>query len=141
MLAPLKDRTILEREPAEATLQAENAALKLSLRQARQAQKRTATLTARQIVGLTNEINHLNEVNRLLQARLAELESGQAVIVLGQQLMALRQENDDLTEAAQRLWYLDRTLCAAHRECERLACERDAALAGLQACSAGRLMN
>lgn len=137
MLAPLKDRSILQRDCAgddhgETGLLAENAALRKSLRQSRQMQKRSATISTRQIVELTNNNHRLTELNRHLQARIIELESGQAIIALGQQLMALRQENDELADAAQRVWFLDRTLCAAHHECERLARERDSALNCLQ---------
>lgn len=137
MLAPLKDRSILERDdaaeqPAESDLQAENFALKQRLREVRQFQKRTATASTCRIVALTNENFRLAELNRNLQQRIDELESGQAIIGLGQQLMALQQENDELCDAAQRVWFLDRTLCATHHECERLARERDAALARLQ---------
>ena len=126
MLAPLKDRGILIR--AEDDAGDTETALRLALRQARQSQRRAATQGARQIVALTNEINRLTEVNRQLRSRLDELENGQTMTALGQQLMALRAENDALIAAAQRVWYLDRTLRAAHHECERLASERDTAL-------------
>ena len=57
--------------------------------------------------------------------RIAELESGQAIIELGRQLMELKDANEHLIVAAQRVWHLDKTICAAHRECERLSHERD----------------
>jgi len=142
MLAPLKDRNLIEREAGaktEAELHADNAALKLRLRQARQMQKRTATLSTRKIIELTNENHRLAELNGHLQKRLAELESGEAIVALGQQLMSIRQENEDLLEAAKGVWFLDRTLCAARRECERLARERDHALDCLQSRSGQRL--
>ena len=126
MLAPLKDRGILIR--AEDDAGDTEAALRLALRQARQSQRRAATMGARQIVALTNEINRLTEQNRQLRNRLDELENGQTLVAFGQQLMALRAENDALIAAAHRVWQLDRTLSAAHRECERLANERNAAL-------------
>jgi hypothetical protein len=137
MLAPLKDRSILQLDSSggelgETELLAEIAALRKSLRQSRQMQKRTATISTCQIVELTNKNHRLTELNRHLQARIIELESGQAIVALGQQLMALRQENDELADAAQCVWFLDRTLCAAHHECERLARERDSALNCLQ---------
>lgn len=142
MLAPLKDRNLIERDTGrktEAELAADNAALKLRLRQARRMQKRTATLSTRKIVELTNENQRLAELNCHLNKRLAELESGEAIVALGQQLMALCQENDDLLDAAKCVWFLDRTLCAARRECERLARERDHALNCLQSRSSPRL--
>lgn len=133
MLAPLKDRSVLEREPAPgiSKQEAETLALRLALRDARSAQRRSATLSARKIIELTNEVNRLAEFNARLQSRVDELENGQAVVALGQQLVALRHENEEMATAAHRLWFLDRTLCAAHRECERLARERDAALDSL----------
>lgn len=149
MLAPLKDRAVLERDdddpqrdlpPVEAypspdtgntRLASEIIALRLALRQSRRNQKRNATLAARKINNLSNEINRLAELNTKLQERLAEYESGQAVVRLGQQLMALHTANEELSAAAHRVWYLDKTLQAAHRECERLANERDSALSGL----------
>lgn len=134
MLAPLKDRSILARsgiadEPAGDT----ETVLRQALRQARMALRRAASRGARQVVGLTNDINRLSEQNRQLRQRLDELENGQTLVALGQQLMALREENDALIAAAQRVWTLDRTLCAAHRECERLARERDQAIDCLRA--------
>jgi hypothetical protein len=142
MLAPLKDRNLIERDTdcrTAAELHADNAALKLRLRQARQMQKRTATLSTRKLIELTNEKQRLAELNLHLQKRLAELESGETIVALGQQLMSIRQENDELLEAAKCVWFLDRTLCAARRECERLARERDNALDCLQSRSGQRL--
>lgn len=126
MLAPLKDRGILRR--AEPGADESAWTLREALRHARQAQKRAAIDGARQVVALKNEINRLSESNRLLQNRLDELENGQAIVALGQQLMAQRQENEMLLANAQRLCFLDRSLCAAQGECERLARARDAAL-------------
>lgn len=129
MLAPLKDRSVLERAP-EST---ETAVLRQALKQARKTQKRAATLAAARIAGLEQENGCLADANRQLQARITQLESGQALIALGQQLMALRTKNDELSAGLHQLWALDRNLCAAHRECERLARERDSALACLAA--------
>ncbi len=141
MLAPLKNRAILERAPAseddnlppligsdacrQSELEAENAALKSALRQARQTQRRSATINAKKSVAQANEILRLEEICRQLQQRIQKFESGQIIIELGQKLMELRDANEQLINAAQRVWYLDKTICAAHRECERLARERD----------------
>lgn len=136
MLAPLKDRSVLERDDevgAPTELAAENAMLRQALKQGRKAQKRAATLAAARIAGLERDQCSLAEANRQLQARLAQLESGQAVTALGQQLLALRTQNEELTDGLRQMWALDRNLCAAHRECERLARERDSALACLAA--------
>ena len=125
MLAPLKDRGILIRAENEA--RESESALRLALRNARQAQRRAATRGAREVIALTNEINRLSEANRQLRSRLDELESSQVLIALGQQLMALRAENDALIDAARRICHLERRLCAACDECENLASLRDTA--------------
>lgn len=142
MLAPLKDRNIIERRlnspqthegtpPTTAELLADNRWLRTALRQARHNQRRSATEAARQFVALTNDINRLEEQNAALRQRVEEFASGQGIVSLGQELMTLREANEQLIAAAQRVWHLDKTLCAAHHECERLASERDAAIARL----------
>lgn len=134
MLAPLKDRSQIEREPAStpderiARLETANAALTSALRQSRQAQKRSATLAARKIVAQANEISRLETMHRTTRQRLEALESGEAIVELGRRLMALNEANEQLIHAAQHVWTLDRTLCAAHEECARLARERDLAI-------------
>ena len=62
MLAPLKDRSILLRADDEST--DNEAALRLALRQARQAQRQAAEHGARQSIALTNEVARLSEHNR-----------------------------------------------------------------------------
>lgn len=151
MLAPLKNRALLERDDGDpqqdlppldghhaaprenARLASDNVALRQALRHARQAQKRSATLAARKIIELSNEINRLSEQNAQLRNRLTEHESGLAIVSLGQRLMVLQQANDELAAAAQRVWFLDKTLRAAHQECARLAAERDSAISGFDA--------
>jgi hypothetical protein len=140
MLAPLKDRSIIERDDRAdslamqplSDLQAENMALRLALRQARRSQRRSATLTTRQIISLNNEISRLQALNLSLQQQCEEFASGQAIVSLGQRLLALEANNEQLLAAAQQVWYLDKSLCAAHHECERLARERDAAISCLR---------
>lgn len=134
MLAPLKDRSLLEREPTIsaderiAQLEAANAVLTSALRQSRQAMKRNATLAARQSVAQANEISRLETLYHATRQRLAALESGQAIIELGRQLLALSAANDQLRDASHQLWRLDKCLGAAHAECARLARERDQAV-------------
>lgn len=133
MLAPLKDRSLIEREVDDepvrsARLIAENRALAAALRQSRQTQRRNATLAARKIVALTNETSRLSTLLDASRARVAELESGQAMIEMAQRLLALSEANERMAESARHAWMLDRTLCAAHEECARLAAERDHAL-------------
>ncbi|WP_306606676.1 hypothetical protein [Azonexus sp.] len=132
MLAPLENRALLEREPEEnspqeriSELEGENIALRQALRQARASQKRMATLNSNRSIEQTNRISTLETCCENYRARIAELESGQPIIELGRQLMEARDANERLIAAAQRVWHLDKTICAAHRECERLARERD----------------
>ena len=134
MLAPLKNRSLIEREPSlspeerVAQLESANLALRNALRQSRQAQKRSATLAARKIVAQDNEISRLETLRRTARERVEALESGQAIVELGRRLMALSEANEQLADAARRVWMLDKTLCAAHEECARLARERDLAI-------------
>lgn len=141
MLAPLKDRSILECDPGDPQtdlsdltpddrqyllrLEADNEALRSALRHARQSQRRSAQLAARRIIAQVNEINRLGEINTGQRQRLAEFESGQAIIELGCKLVQLSENNHHLCTAAQRVWFLEKTLGAAHAECARLAGERD----------------
>lgn len=148
MLAPLKNRDILERDPADpqsdlaapatpenrqvARMAAEIAALREALRQTRRTQRRNATATARQIVGQLNEINRLQTQNAALRQRLADLESGRAIIDLGRRLLQLSESNEQLSTTAQRVWFLEKTIAAAHAEYQRLSDERDALLFRLE---------
>lgn len=133
MLAPLKDRSILLRADDEST--DNEAALRLALRQARQAQRQAAAHGARQSIALTNEVARLSEHNRQLRNRLDELENGQVIVALSQQLMALRAENEALLAAAHRVCSLNQALHATRREGERLARARDDALDCLYDCT------
>ena len=134
MLAPLKDRSLIEREPnispnrRIAELEAANAALTGALRQARQAQRRSATQATRQHIAQANEISRLETLLQAARQRLDALESGQAIVELGRRLMALSDASEQLIDATRRLWTLDKTLCAAREECARMASERDQAI-------------
>lgn len=134
MLAPLTDRSLIEQEspgnqPATtdpvAELRAENAALRVALQLARRDQRLGATRAARKIVAQENELLRLQTLLDASRQRVAALESGQAIVDLGRRLMQLSAINEDLVSAARRVWILDKTLCAAHAECERIATERD----------------
>lgn len=149
MLAPLKNRGVLERDPADpqsdlagpaagesrqvARMAAEIAALREALRQTRRTQRKNATAAARQIVSQLNEINRQQTLNAALRQRLADFESGRAIIDLGRRLLQLSESNQQLNTAAQRVWFLEKTIAAAHTEYERLSLERDALLARLEA--------
>lgn len=121
LLAPLENRSLIERE-GEPALTAEQGN---ALRQARRELRRSAALAARKIVSQENEILRLRNFLESSQERVAALESGQAIVELGRRLMILSLRNDELQGAAERLWTLDKTLAAAHAECERLGEERD----------------
>jgi predicted nucleic acid-binding Zn-ribbon protein len=142
MLAPLKNRALLERDDGNplanldpvprdktdrviARLESEVAALSTALRQSRRAQRRSATISTRKIVSQLNEISGLKAIVAAQRERLADFESGQVMIELGHQLQQLSASNDDLSSAAHRVWQLEKTIRAAHAECERLAGERD----------------
>ena len=94
MLAPLKDRSLIERESPlsleerVAQLESANLALRTALRQSRQVQKRSATLSARKIVALSNEVSRLETLHSAARQRVERLESGEAIVELGQQLYA-----------------------------------------------------
>lgn len=71
-----------------------------------------------------------DEANR---HRLAEFESGQVVVHMGRKLLELQGANQQLLAGAQRAQELDKLLKAGQEERERLARERDGALAERQA--------
>ena len=134
MLAPLENRSLIEREPALSLeervtqLEAANLALRDALRESRQAQKRSATQAARKIVAQTNEISRLQSLLHASRERAAALESGQAIVELGRRLILLSEANAELAAAARRVCRLDKTLCTAHAECLRLSSARDQAI-------------
>lgn len=136
MLAPLKDRSILETAPADALFDEpascydntaelinEIDALKHALRQSRDEQRRSALDSAAKIIAQTNEISLLKETNLRLTNRLNTLESGEAIIQLGQKLVAISARNDMLNLATERLSKMDKALSIACRECEYLVHE------------------
>lgn len=151
MLAPLKNRAILERDPGDPQsdlaaaderrrldrLSDENTALREALRQSRRALRRSAAAAARRIVAQENEISRLQTLNAAQGQRLADLESGRAIIDLGRRLLALSESNRQLSTTAQRVWFLEKTIEAAHAEYERLSRERDGLLDRLAAAPGG----
>ena len=142
MLAPLKNRRQLERDSADpqgdlnlpaaeesashiARLESEVAALSLALRHARRAQRKSATEATRKIIAQDNEISRLNELTARLRQRLRKFEAGQSVIELGCQFQQLGAASSEYDDAQHRVWFLEKTIRAAHAECQRLAGERD----------------
>lgn len=138
MLAPLKNRAILEKEPADsshpddaeglkcAQLEADVSTLRQALRESRAALRRSATQSAQKLIAQANEISRLKALNAYTAKRLADLESGHAIIELGRKLIELSEANHSLCGAAQRVWCLEKTIRAAHGEYQRLSSERDA---------------
>jgi seryl-tRNA synthetase len=131
MLAPLKDRSILARS-GEGSDRDTESTLRQALREARQTLRLAAAKGARQTVALINDIHRLNEENRQLRQRLDELENGQVIVALGQQMMSLRAENDAMIAAVRRVCHLNRRLRAAHGECKHLSTAREHALDHLE---------
>jgi cell division protein FtsB len=148
MLAPLKNRDILECDLADPQsdlslpspiqqrqydrMATEVTALRQALRESRRAQHKSATSATRRIVSQINEINRLKTLNHNLQKKLADYQSGQAIIELGRRLVELSENNHLLSQTAQRAWFLEKTLQAAHSEFANLAAERDALLQQIQ---------
>ncbi|WP_161493273.1 DUF2325 domain-containing protein [Zoogloea sp. LCSB751] len=64
-----------------------------------------------------------------LQKRLQCFESGQVVVEMGQRLMALQTSHDKLLATSGRVWELERNLKDIREDAQRIAVERDAALA------------
>ena len=105
MLAPLKNRAILEKEPEDAPadgnypddaerlkraqLEAEVSALRQALRESRAALRRSATQSTQKLIAQANEISHLKALNTYTGKRLADLESGHAIIELGRKLIEM----------------------------------------------------
>ena len=88
--------------------------------------RRSATQSAQKLIAQANEISRLKALNAYTAKRLAELESGHAIIELGRKLIELSEANHSLCGAAQRVWCLEKTIRAAHGEYQRLSSERDA---------------
>lgn len=132
MLAPLKDRTILEIEDRLAVeeISAQTAGLEIedlrrALRESRQRLRRGAWESTRQISQLNAEVSRLQILCNTYQSRLKRYQTGVAMIELGQALMRLAEKNEHLHESAQRACLLEKTLAASQEECRKLAQERD----------------
>lgn len=135
MLAPLKDRSVLELDPGDAQSDAqpseqqiENEELTFALRESRLALRRSAMISTTKIIEQANEINRLQLLNAALEKRLQALESGETLIQLSQKLMALTTQNEILSQATQRICRLDKALCIARSECDYLVQEYEVAM-------------
>ena len=146
MLAPLKDRSVLEcdaggapvDQPAESGAQfrpslEEARDLRRLLKESRTRLVRGARESTQRIASLNNEVNSLSALCASYRQQLADYESGAAIIEMGRKLMQLSEKNDALNSGMHRMWTLERTIEAAHAEFEalhveyaRLAQERDA---------------
>lgn len=133
MLAPLKDRSILEAEGCVSAtdvsphaLKRENEDLRRALRDSRQRLRQGAWESTRQISRLSAEVSQLQTLCTRYESRMDRYASSVAVIELGQALMRISEENERLRESAHRAWLLEKTLVTAHGEYQTLAAERDA---------------
>lgn len=132
MLAPLKDRSVIEgaEEPSTPTMplcdvQREMEDLRHALRDSRQRLRRGAWQSTRQISLLNAEVIRLQALCTTYEQQLERYSSGVAIIELGQALMRQTNNNERLKSGAHQAWLLEKTLAAAHGECQRLAAERD----------------
>jgi chromosome segregation ATPase len=137
VLAPLKDRSILEHDdsvdlrPPPSAPQANEAPseildLRQALRESRTRLRRSAWQSTQQICTLNSEIDRLHRQCREQQRQLDDFMSGVAIIKLGQTLMRYAENNERLKGAAHQLWQLEKKLEAAHFEYRQLADERNA---------------
>lgn len=133
MLAPLKDRSILEvdegvrtTDSSPCTLKRENQDLRQALRNSRQRLRQGAWESTRQISRLSAEVSRLQTLCARYESQMDRYASSVALIELGQALMRISEENERLREGAHRAWLLEKTLVTAHREYQTLAAERDA---------------
>lgn len=146
MLAPLKDRSVLECDTDGASVDqaAESGApfrpaveaardLHRLLKESRTRLLRGARESTKRIAALNNEVSGLSALCATYRQQLADYESGAAIIDMGRKLMQLSEKNDALNSGMHRMWTLERTIEAAHAEFEalhveyaRLSRERDA---------------
>lgn len=134
MLAPLKDRSIIEpSHPHQALLttpscdeKMEIEDLRRALRDSRNRLRNSAWQSTRQLSLLNAEVSNLQVHCAKQEARLEHYASGVAIIQLGQELMRLAVNNERLKEGAQRVSWLEKMLQVAHGDYQQLAAERDA---------------
>lgn len=119
-----------------AHLEKENLALKQAMEKERIDHRHQAEVHQAKILQLERKLRKSQVSTQEaaeLRRRLAQFESGQVIVDMGQKLIALQEANDKLMAAAQRVWDLDRTLKAAQCESTRFCKERDCALAEKEA--------
>lgn len=139
MLAPLKERAVRDNDagagvgpapsgeaPLVRALVTEIDDLRRALRESRSRLRRGAWESTRQIAALNAEVSRLQMQSAADRRQLARYESGAAIIELGRKLMQLSDANHQLNGVAHRVWTLEKTVAAAHDECQRLAAARDA---------------
>ena len=132
MLAPLKDRSIIEgpAEPTSSTTpqcgtKSEIEDLRRALRESRDRLRRGAWESTKQISHLNAEVTRLQAICSNYEVQLECYASGVAIVELGQALMRLTDNNERLLNSAHRVWLLEKNIDAAHSECQKLATERD----------------
>jgi cell division protein FtsB len=127
MLAPLEDRSVLEREEDEAD------ALRRELDALRREREFDRRIGQQRIAALSGELDRLRARCDEQARQIAAYASGEAVVGLGRRLMELSAANEGLRGAAARAGTLQALLAATHEEFRRLAAERDALAALLAA--------
>lgn len=100
--------------------------LRRALRESRMRLRRSAWESTKRIAALNNEVSRLSSLCADYRQQIIYFESGAAIVELGSKLMQLSVRNDALNSVEHRVWTLERTIEAAHREYARLSQERDA---------------
>lgn len=99
--------------------------LRRALRESRTRLRRSAWESTKRIAALNNEVSRLSSLCADYRQQMIHFESGAAIVELGSKLMQLSVKNDALNSVEHRVWTLERTIEAAHREYARLSQERD----------------
>lgn len=120
MLAPLEDRSVLEREEDEAE------ALRRELDALRRGREFDRRIGQQRIAALSGELDRLRARCDEQERQIATYASGEAVVGLGRRLMELSAANEGLRETAVRAVALQLLLAATRDEVLRIAAERDA---------------
>lgn len=128
MLAPLKDRRLIEQEsPAAITrTQGEMVALRLALRESRNRLRQLVREEGKRRAAMLDEMERLREELVLSRQQVERYESGVAIVELGRELLRLQACNDCLRHGQARMWNLEKNLESAHCEYQRLFEERNA---------------
>ncbi|SFN13661.1 hypothetical protein SAMN05660284_00644 [Formivibrio citricus] len=115
-----------------ARLETENAELMQAVQQEKDVTRQQMAALRQRNAELETRLAELEAAQELHEAnrqRLVDYESGQAVSALCKEVLELKKRNQRLFAAEQRLWSLEKTQAASHAAAQKLATERNAALA------------